>query len=1002
MQRTQRLRLLALSALAGAALWLPGCDNPACIYGGNCFGGASNEVLGSVPATVPLNNEWLDAVAPKVQRSSPSGSATVDSRTPMVVVFSESMASSGMATLFLLQNANGGVVATVTSLIGDGRVLVLLPANSLTAGDTYTLNYNANAHVQDRNGQELTIPTDLALLTFTVSATNSNTPKLVTTWPVEGFTFCGGKNEVLAFFDRPLDPTTLDSDSFHVLVNGAALANPVEPTNLVLAGGLATDARVVRWRNVDAAGQPLALGLNAAVTLDMSPAGHVLTDSAGHAVVHTSVIYHTAPFAAPVLAEISADPTDAIGIDSISGPQTLAVHVTLEGTQSGDHLGLFLFGTDPIVTQNPTLICLSRDVALTAPFTDFTMTAQEINLLATAAPFRARFADGSVHFAFQVRRGQNASPITLLDTDATTSGEQPAVLDTHPPTLLGLSASGTITASFLSNMRDLVVVGRASEALRAASVTTAFGDNSGGGSNPPPVVGSNGSQFICRPVLLGQIDPAELPMPFQITIYDRALNKAGPLSSTFQQIGCVGAGNASFTTIHVRVFDAYTLAPIAGAHVHTHELTNIGVFSVADFDTDNAGFLAIPSSQDSAARNILTVDASDQGYELFTLDGVSNDRIDIPLHPLLQDGATVEGTVTSSAPQVSIYTNLVADSRLDDPGKIFEPVTPCTYDTGAQLFACPYDPYPILSRQFGAQGAFAVFIPPSVLLYTAAVFLKAATFEIPVAAAAPGAAIVDDQAHRHLLDDPTLDPEEAAIDAPPQLLTTTNYPSLASEPVVSMETTSPGMQGTAVVGVGHAFTDAMPPGSYIIRAAYPGDVDGIQDTPDDLLGTYVVQGTLDGDLRLRMQVMDIDGNIGGARPRLSSNPVAADPPAASTLGVFPMEPDALGLANLMNFTDVLPDSAGEPGLYRVTLTDALGGRWVIWTSDPPDVNGPEVQVRLPLIGPGSTFPMAPGDLDCRISLFAWPALDPAVFLWTDVDREYDLFSHSAPLIVTPP
>lgn len=1001
MPRMQRLRLSALFALAGAALWLPGCDNPACVFGGNCFGGGTSGVLGTNPASVPVDNEWLSPTAPTVQRFSPSGAASVDSRTPLVIVFSESMASSGMTSLFVLKISNGSPVAVLATLVGDGRVLVLLPVQALTAGETYTLNYNANSQVQDLNGQVLAIPTNTQLTSFNVSATNADTPKLVTTWPVDKFTFCGEKGEVLAFFDRPLDPTTLDSDSFHVQVNAVDITPPVNPTTLVLAGGLANDARVVRWRDVDASGNPIGLGLNAAVTLDMSSTTHQLKDVAGHALPHTTVGYHTAPFGAPVAAEISSVPNDAIGIDSVSGPATLAVHVTLEGAQNGDRLGLYLFGTDPSVTSNPPLICFAREVHLVAPFTDFTLTAQEIDLLASAAPFRARFADGNVNFAFELRRGSNSSPITLLDVDSTHAGAQAPILDTVPPTLLGLSDSGTVVSSFRSDMRDLVVVGRASEALRAAKVTTTLGDNSGGGADPPPVVGSTGDLFVCRPVPLGLVDPAQQPLAFQLTIYDRALNKAGPLSSSFDQIGAVGPGNASYTSIAVRVFDAYTLAPIAGAQVHTHESDRTGVYSVADLVTDSNGFVQMPASV-AGGRNILTVDASTQGYELFTFDGVTVDRVDVPLHPLLNQDATVEGNVTAAAPQIELYTGLVADSRLDDPGKIFEPVSLCSYDPAAQLFSCPYAPYPILSRRAGAQSAFAVFVPPTILLYTPAAFLKAATFEIPVGPADPGDALVDDQAHRHLLDDPTLDPEEAAIDAPPQLLTSTNYPALSGAPLISIETTSPGMPGTAVVGVGHAFTDAMPPGSFAVRAAYPGDVDGIQDNPNDQLGSYVIQGTFDADLRLRMQLLDTDGNVGGVRPRFSSNPVASDPPAAAGLGVIPIQPDLLGLADVLSFTDVLPDSAGEPGLYRVTLTDGNGGRWVIWTPDQPDALGPELQVRLALLGPGFTFPMAPGDLECRISMFAWPALDPANFLWTDVEREFDLFSHSKLLTVTPP
>jgi hypothetical protein len=271
MHRTRRLSVLALILLLGAALWLPGCDNPACVFGGNCFGGGVSGALGTGTASVPGDGEWVSVSAPTVERVAPTGSASVDSRTPLVVVFSESMASSGMQTLFLLHDSSGLPVAVVASLIGDGRVLVLLPVNELDAGATYSLDYNQNGSVEDRTGQVLAIPTDTQLTTITVLATNATFPKLVTTWPSGNAINQGGKGEVLAFFDRPLDELTLDSSSFHVQVDGADLVPPVEPTILTLAGGAATDARVVRWRNVDAGGAPLALGLNATVTVELSP-----------------------------------------------------------------------------------------------------------------------------------------------------------------------------------------------------------------------------------------------------------------------------------------------------------------------------------------------------------------------------------------------------------------------------------------------------------------------------------------------------------------------------------------------------------------------------------------------------------------------------------------------------------------------------------------------------------------------------------------------------------
>src|SRR5689334_21787863 len=105
MPRTQLLRVLATTTLAAAALWLPGCDNPACVFGGDCFGNSSTGALGTAPASVPSNGEWLTPAAPEFDRVLPTGSATIDSRSPLVVVFTESMSSSGLATLFALQNS---------------------------------------------------------------------------------------------------------------------------------------------------------------------------------------------------------------------------------------------------------------------------------------------------------------------------------------------------------------------------------------------------------------------------------------------------------------------------------------------------------------------------------------------------------------------------------------------------------------------------------------------------------------------------------------------------------------------------------------------------------------------------------------------------------------------------------------------------------------------------------------------------------------------------------
>jgi hypothetical protein len=44
----------------------------------------------------------------------------------------------------------------------------------------------------------------------------------------------------------------------------------------------------------------------------------------------------------------------------------------------------------------------------------------------------------------------------------------------------------------------------------------------------------------------------------------------------------------------------------------------------------------------------------------------------------------------------------------------------------------------------------------------------------------------------------------------------------------------------------------------------------------------------------------------------------------------------------------------------------------------------------------------PGGRSCRISAWSWPTLDLSNFLWSDVDREHDLFVHAVAQSFTPP
>jgi hypothetical protein len=296
-----------------------------------------------------------------------------------------------------------------------------------------------------------------------------------------------------------------------------------------------------------------------------------------------------------------------------------------------------------------------------------------------------------------------------------------------------------------------------------------------------------------------------------------------------------------------------------------------------------------------------------------------------------------------------------------------------------------------------------VVVPPSnPFTFQALAFLTGFSLTLPMSPAAPATTQTNTIAMGTSLNASTLDPEERPIDVTPAVISTVNWPDVttSNKPRVRVEGVSPGLPHDVTVGSGISFNDALPADTWAVRAAYPGSVDGIENLGGDQLGRYVKSQTIDADLLLRVEVVDAQGNRGGVRPRLSMLTPTLLAPAAPTPGPAPFAFNAATLD--FAFPDVLTDAAGEGGIYRVVLTDGTGFSWRIWRLDTPDSAGPDAVVHLPLIGPGGTLPLTAGDLGAQISAFAWPTFDPASFLWTDVEREFDHFAHTTSVTVTPP
>jgi hypothetical protein len=306
----------------------------------------------------------------------------------------------------------------------------------------------------------------------------------------------------------------------------------------------------------------------------------------------------------------------------------------------------------------------------------------------------------------------------------------------------------------------------------------------------------------------------------------------------------------------------------------------------------------------------------------------------------------------------------------------------------------------------GAQVFLATDPPTSEAGYDPLEFLKGFSLLSPIAPAVVGTIQRTELSLPLLLDDPLVDPEEHPIDVPrfdlaePAAGTDPAQPDFAlldGFPRVSVEGLSPGQSQPVTVGAGIAF--AGDPGEFVVRSAYPGAVDSIDDMPTppavDLPGQLVLDGTILPDLMVRCEFVDGQGNRSGARPHLSA--LGADVPTMNVPTVLAPVPEgpAGGLSFNLAFVNSVADGFGGNALYEAVLRDQAGRRWRLLRHDVGNVGNPNVVIHVPELA-GATGLM-PGDVFCTVSAFVFPASDLSLtsFLWSDLGREHHQFAHAA-------
>lgn len=1001
---------------AAVGLTLSGCDNPACVFGpGNCQGGAGGGLLGA-EAFAPSPGRWIEDAAPAVRSVSPTG-AGASTTTPVAVLFSESLAESTTLTAFRLERFDDfgslPIVAT-PSLVGDGRMLVLVPATALSANTTYRVVYSQSANARDLTGQALSTTPGAVVASFTTGGTNPAAPRVVATYPEDGDDDQSARGEIVVLFDRPMVSTDFAGNGWAVTVDGVPPALDPAPSPLSLGGQLGLpDTRIWRWRSVDGAGEPADLGADVTVSLSLSPAGAKLNATSGGELAPTVVEFATAPFSAPSGARFLSAPDDAIGIDNLTAghPEALQLEVDLEGAVGGDRLTVFVFGED--FSDPPVLVAVQRTIQLPGGVGDTAVfDLGDLNLTTGGSPLEARFADGELRFALRLARGSVVSPISLFDVDDSAPGVQHPVLDTVRPTLVDLIAPGGGGDLYRSDLEGLTLVGRASETLRRVAVSTTLGDN---GPDPDVVGSDENGWFVARPVPLGAIAAAELPLDYEFQLFDRALNSSALAPGLYRQLGAVGGGAlVPGESLVVEVFDELSLAPVVGARVFTHgDLGDGSAYPpIADATTDADGLTTVAAHDAPAVGTILSVDAL--GYDRITFHGVEAARLSIPLRRSPAPTAGVGGTVTTS----SVFGSLTlptSDLALDDTRRApsaapTAPAGACVGSPfGGQGVACPYGPLPIQPVRIGARSFLAGDFDLAEPNFSAASLIKAFEFapvRPPVAALGVGADAIGVE---RLLNESGVPVDDLPVALPPTpvsgLLATgvdldnlVDDPAFGAEPRLVVETTLPGQIAPLTVGLGIAYPSGA--GAWTGRAAYPGAIFAFSaeiGDPSELL-------------RVAAEVRD----TAGASSRVSLN-LSQLPSFGNTLFLppvpVPTAPLAAEVLAAKAFEVIVPNTlldgifAGSPngaGLYRVELVDDGGRGWTVWRPDVADGASALVRLFVPDLSQSGGSALAAGDLTLRAGVVAYAGFDPAAFQFSDLERRAAFRSQSAPIAVTVP
>ncbi|MGD2016662.1 MAG: Ig-like domain-containing protein [Planctomycetota bacterium] len=988
------------SALLLAALGLglvSSCDNPTCVFVNGCTGsngGNDPGGLGNKGARFPDDGSFVAAGAPTLVAAAPQVS-DVHPRSPVYLEFSESLNSSSLAGAFRIIDVvlQQDLPLQPASLVGDGRVVVLLPVTGYQPNRQYQVLYAQDAELVDLNGETLASNPNTILLDFAVvEASTVPEPRLIYSFPTDLSTLQGDASEVVVGFDRRMETSSFDADTFDVLVDGAppAFDPPPEPIQTDTSGFGFGQTHTWRWIPRDADGRSVSLGADVRVQVKLSQGVGQITSEEGDPLPASETEFQTLGLSMPasVRKVAGAGSPDTFGAADVFGAAPIVEITLAQPAPSGVTADLFLFGASP--TSEGLLKSTAATFEVTEGSTTLSLTAAELGMLDALGD--AQFADGDFECAVQLRRFGSPTGVRLFDADPATGPAERAYFDTVAPVLLGLGAAGAEVSSFLGDLRDLAIIGRASEPVAFAFVDAgASGTNGGSLADPPAtafagaVDASGEALFVTAAVPLGAVNPTGPGVPYELSIFDRAGNSTTvPASGTFLQRGVIGPGGApTGATVQVRVYDRRTLRGIPDATVFSHEESGGGLTFVDSDDTSIIGLAAVSGA--AAGATVITVDAP--GYDLFTFHGIPRTSLEVLLEVSNESAAAVQGKVTSVFPTgnfTGASTN-VSDTRAPRQRRLAD-VQLCSPNSNATLFECDYGPVLVEGAALGAITFLASQDDLPQFSFNPVTYLRGFGISAPLAPVTAGetALDVDIDAGDQLAFSP---PAEQPFALAPHVLDVSGLVNLGAPsgtPTLTAEAVATGLRGPLVVGRANPYPLAGDTSWTALGAAA-----GVASAS----GTLVTRAAIESDLLLRASVEDAAGNEVTARPRLSGSGgqlLPIDVPRLLSPG--PGGAAGPGAFNLI-VEDTLPDSAGGDGIAEVVLTGASGRQWNLWTLDTADAAG-DLLISVPDIAAVGGAGLEAGVLSAEVSIWGW-GFDRGEFLWTDIERFHERSAHAA-------